>query len=164
MAGGTQKRSTHLASSPSMPTHLEVAWRILPTERGEAGARVQKDCPPLPQNPLPFPASSLNGGQGRLLPSTPRCLDLGPPHRPSPTFLPVCEFWRSGGARLSEARMCAQLRRPAPAQRRADLGTPTSAAATDRRRRVLANQARKPPTPPPRKPWTIIIVGSPCPP
>ena len=111
-----------------------------PHRKGRSRSSGPEGSPPLAPESSPLPrlvnqrrskaSSSLNSSMpGSWV-----------PHRPSPTFLPILEFWRSGGARLGEARMCPpQLRRPTPALRRADLGTPTLVAATDRRRRVLAS-------------------------
>ena len=73
-------------------------------EKKELGSK--RITPPRPTLLSHSPPRHSTEAKGHLLPFTPRCLDLGPPHRPSPTFLPILEFWRSSGARLGEARMC----------------------------------------------------------
>ena len=136
-----------------------------PHRKGRRGSSGPKGSPPLAHTPLPFPASSLNGGQGRLLPSTPRCLDLGPPIvLPQRSFQSVS--FGGAAARVWAKHACA----PNSADPRPLRGARTWGPRRRPQRPTVggeslqARQGSSPSPTPPRKPWTIIIVGSPCPP
>ena len=138
-----------------------------PHRKGRSRSSGPKGSPPLAPESSPIPrlvtqrrsraSSSLNSS----MPGS------WAPHCPSPTFLSIREFLeerRRASGQSTHARPTPPTRARSEARGPGDPDVGRSDRPSAESPCKLGKEAPHPPPHPPRKPWTIIIVGSPCPP